>query len=757
MKQLFVMLLGLVWSLAASADPSPATASLSGHITDAIDGDSLAGVIVTIPELQLSTSTGPDGRYQFTSLPMRTVTVQVSYLGHQPQARQVDLSRETTVDFVLVEQSAQLGEVVVTAPTGKSLLRDAPAPITLVSADQLRATPATNVIDALSHEPGVAQVTTGGGISKPVIRGLGFNRLLVVNDGIRQEGNQWGDEHGVEIDAQSVSSAEIIKGPASLMYGSDALAGVIVFHGDPVMERGTMGAEVSTEYQSNTGLVDYSVNFRGNQGGFVWNGRWTDKWAHDYHNPADGYVVGSRFRERDASLLTGYNGGWGYSHLTLCLYHLTPGIAEGDRADRSLSYNRTLPFQQVHHYKVVSDNDFLIGRSTLHATVGYQQNRRQEYEESADETGLDLQLHTVNYDVRLQLPHQDGWKTTVGAGGMWQHNLNRGSEYLIPDYQLFDIGAFATSTLRLGSWSLAGGLRVDRRHLHAFGLDDLFDRFSRNFTSVSGSVGAVYNMSHQMQLRANLAKGFRAPGVSELSANGVHEGTQQYMVGNTDLDAEQSWQFDLGWSYTSRWVTSQLSLFANRISHYIYAARQEGQEREGVPVYQYTQGDARLLGGEAVVDIHPVDRLHWQNSFSYVNSVQLHQPHSSRYLPFTPAPRWNCDLRYTLVRDGRVVDHAYVSANMECDLRQNHYYAEGGTETATPGYALFGLQGGMDLKLQGRRVATLSLSATNLFNRAYQSHLSRLKYVGGINPDNGREGLFDMGRNITAKLIVYIL
>lgn len=189
MKNIFIMLLSFIWALSAYAAPIVGTAHLSGHITDAIDGDTLSGGVVTIPELQMSTTTDINGRYQFSSLPAHTVTVQVSYLGHQTQARKVNLATVTTADFVMKEQYAELGEVVVTAPTGKSLLRDSPSPISIISADQLTATSATNVIDALSHEPGVPQVTTGGGISKPVIRGLGFNRLLVVNDGVRQEGN----------------------------------------------------------------------------------------------------------------------------------------------------------------------------------------------------------------------------------------------------------------------------------------------------------------------------------------------------------------------------------------------------------------------------------------------------------------------------------------------------------------------------------------------------------------------------------------
>ena len=310
-----LLLLGALLCLTANAGDVPTlngpTSDLRGRVTDKIDNSPLVGVVVTIPELQIATTTDADGNYTLTSLPKRTVTLQVSYLGHQTILRKVDLTQTAKADFVMQESNAMLNEVVVTGLTGKAKLKDAPIPVSVVTADMLRNTASSNIIDALSHQPGIAQITTGSGISKPVIRGLGYNRLVVVNDGIRQEGNQWGDEHGIEVDDQSISSAEIIKGPASLMYGSDAMAGVIIFHGDPVMARNTHAASATTEYQSNNGLFSYSVGFRGNANGWLYQGRWSDKMAHDYHNAYDKYVVGTRFRQRAAELGTGYNGSWG--------------------------------------------------------------------------------------------------------------------------------------------------------------------------------------------------------------------------------------------------------------------------------------------------------------------------------------------------------------------------------------------------------------------------------------------------------------
>lgn len=752
MNRIIFLLLMVLLCSGAMAEHTEGNGVLSGKVTDNKSGEPLVGVSVYFPSLLTGTTTDIDGKYTISNLPLRKISIQVSYLGHKTVVADIDISKTSIFDFSLDESDAQISEVVVTGLTGSSLMKDLPTPISVVGNEKLRASASTNIIDALSTQPGISQITTGGGISKPVIRGLGFNRVVVVNDGVRQEGNQWGGEHGIEIDPQSISSVEILKGPASLMYGSDAMAGVLIFHDETLPMAGKVLADISSEYQTNNGLLDYSVNLKGNNNGLVWSGRWSDKMAHAYKNRSDQYVIGSQFRERAAQGLIGLNRQWGYSHLTLSYYHLTPGIIEGERG-YSHSYGKSLPFQQVAHYKAVSNNTFFIGNGTIDATLGYQQNRRQEFEESMDETGLDFMLHTVNYDVKYKLPVSESLKLAFGVGGMWQRSLNKGNEYLIPAYQLFDAGAFGTMTYNTGRFTLSGGLRFDNRHLHSFALEDRFCKFSRNFSGLTGSIGAVYSVSDRTNLRLNIARGFRAPNLSELASNGVHEGTVEYELGNNGLDPEYSWQGDIGLDYTSSMVSVQLSLFVNFIDNYIFSQKLDGVKTDGYDTYQYIQGDARLIGGEANIDFHPIDRLHFENTFSYVNSVQLHQPEESKYLPYTPAPRWTSDLRYDIIRDGGTFNNLYAALQMECDLRQDHFHAVNGTETATPSYTLFNATAGTDIRFHRRKVASLFLTCNNIFDRTYQSHLSRLKYLD-INPANGRRGIFNMGRNITVKLIV---
>ena len=682
-----------------------------------------------------------------------------------------------------------LNEVTVTGVTGDTKLKHATAPVSIVTPQVLRATASTNIIDAIAHQPGVSQLTTGGSISKPIIRGLGYNRVVVMSEGVRQEGQQWGDEHGVEVDGSSVGSVEILKGPASLMYGSDAMAGVVILHAQPTLPEGEMRANVTSEYQTNNGLFAYSLQMAGNQKGFAWDARFSDKMAHAYKNKYDGYVPGSQFRERAGRLMLGLNKSWGHSRLMWTAYHLTPSIIEGERDPETgelvhgegftdHGYSKSLPFQQVKHYKAVWDNSLNLSSGYLKAVIGYQQNRRQEYEESMDEYELYFKLHTLTYDVRYITNEWNGWKLSTGIGGMYQTSKNEGEEYLIPDYRLFDFGLYATATKTLGDrWTLNGGVRYDHRRLHGYELiedDELrFNDFTRHFNGLTGSIGVVCNVNDHFNVRMNLARGFRTPNMSELASNGVHEGSLRYEIGNQQLKAEYSLQADLGVDFTSRYVSAQLALFANRIDNYIFI-KGEGREIDDedmtYPVYAYTQGDARLLGFEAGVDFHPIHSVHFSNTFSYVDAQLLHATPDTKYLPFTPAPKWTTELKWelqhhshsTVAHDhGRHPNHRsllnnlYVAAGLDCYLKQTHIYSADDTETATPGYALLNLSAGTDIQIQGKKIAELYVTADNLLNKAYQNHLSRLKYTD-VNVVTGRRGVFNMGRNITFKVVIPI-
>jgi len=775
--------------------------SLSGKITDNKTGEPLPGVSVYLPDFKTGTISHADGTYRLENLPKTNVLVQVSLIGYKLQAENIDLSVTAKKDFLMEMAITELNEVVVTGLSNAGQRNNTPTPISIISMQQLEQNNSTNIIDAIAKQPGISQVTTGPGISKPVIRGLGYNRIITLHDGIRQEGQQWGDEHGIEIDEASVYKVEILKGPASLAFGSDALAGVINFLSAPTLPEGEISGKISAGYQTNNGLLNFSANIAGNKHGFIFDVRYSNKMAHAYQNKYDGYVLNSGFKEQSANAIIGLNRSWGYSHLHLSTYRIMPGIVEGERdsltgqfvkpdvvngeevlavAGQSdfYSYSQQIPYQDVNHYKAVLNNSFLVGKSTLKAIIGWQQNRRKEFGEvsAPEQYGLYFYLNTFNYEVKYILPVNKGLDFSFGINGMQQSSQNKGTEFLVPEYDLFDAGIFAIARKSYHKLELSGGLRYDIRKEHGKdlyldaagqpithpdeGAIHRFAAFDTKFSGVSGSIGATYRFSDQFFTKVNISRGFRSPNIGEMGSNGIHEGTLRYELGNPDLKAENSLQLDYSLGYNSEHVSADLDLFTNRIDNYIFLAKLQsvsGSDSlvDGNSVFKYTAGNATLAGGELTIDIHPhpLDWLHFENSFSLVNGVQKDQPDSSRFLPMIPAAKFTSDLKAASGSLGRHLKNSFVKIGVDYYFRQNHFYAAYGTETETPSYTLLNLSLGTDVHSNNKTLFTCIISAENLLDEAYQSHLSRLKYA----PQNfasGRKGVYNMGRNIGFKVII---
>jgi iron complex outermembrane receptor protein len=803
MRRLIIFLIVnfVLFVTTASGTPNSvlSNAHLSGKITDKVSGEPLPGVSIYFPNLQTGTVTQSDGTYLIDKLPPTKLLVQVSFMGYKMQSKLVDLGVVVNQDFALEESATEISEVVVTGQSGGIENNRTPSPIEVVPRTQLIQNSSTNIIDALSKVPGISQITTGAGISKPVIRGMGYNRVVVVNDGVRQEGQQWGDEHGIEIDANSVDRVEILKGPASLAYGSDAMAGVINMISAPTQPKGTIRGNISSNYQTNNGLVDNSVNLAGNKNGLIWDARYSNKIAHSYQNKYDGWVYNSGFRENAASTMLGIHRSWGFSHLNLSLYSLKPGIIEGERDSLTgkflktifgsngatnseiatssdfISYQPNAPFQTINHYKAFWNNNLYIGQSNLEATIGFQQNRRKEFVEP-DKYGLFFLLNTLNYDIKYTLPEINSWKFTAGINGMWQNSQNKGTEFLVPAYQLFDFGVFAIVSKKIGKLDVSGGIRFDKRaetskalYLNADGavvpaLDPnaskRFDAFNQTFTGISGSMGATYQISETIFTKLNISRGFRAPNIAELGSNGVHEGTQRYEIGNPNLKSETSLQLDYSIGVNTTHVSTELNLFANTVDHFIFSNKLNtpvNPDYGNLPVFKFTEGNAHFYGGEFQIDIHPhpLDWLHLENSFSYIKATLANQPADSHYLPFIPAPAWVSDVKVEFDKLNHFLANSYLKIGIDKTWAQNHFYAAYGTETATPGYTLLNLGLGSDFVFRQKTRFSVHISANNLTDVAYQGHLSRLKYTG-INYATGRTGIFNMGRNVSLKVLIPI-
>src|SRR6476661_10294815 len=548
-----------------------ASAALTGRVLDAATGEPIPGATILFADLRQGAAAGPDGSFSFSQLPRGRFTVQVRSLGYNTWTQAVDTGSGQPLEVKLTVAATEIGQVVVTGVSQATELRRSPVPTTVVDRTRLNQTASTNLIDALAHTPGLNQITTGAGISKPVVRGLSGNRVVTLNNGAKQEGQQWGDEHGVEIDEFSIDRAEVIKGPGSLLYGSDALAGVINFVAPDPVEQGRIVGQATASYQTNNQQQGYSLENAGNLGGFTWLLRGTRKLAGNYQNRYDGRVYNSGFGEWDGNGYVGLNKRWGYSHLNFSSFNQELGLTEGARdeatgrflkdvpsGDSTLSvpvtdedlrgYGLAVPRQQVNHLRLGVDNNFILGEKGARLTlqVNYQQNLRREFGNVLDpaETSLYFQLRTVDYALRYFLPELKGWHVTLGTSGLHQQNRNLGVEFLIPEYRLNEGGVFGLVRKTFGALDLSGGLRYDVRGIlpEALYLDaeerptspdtpsaeTKFTGFTSTFRSYSGSLGAAYNLSEQVTVKANLARGFRAPNIAELGSNGQHEGTIRY-------------------------------------------------------------------------------------------------------------------------------------------------------------------------------------------------------------------------------------
>jgi iron complex outermembrane recepter protein len=786
MKKLFLFAIGILSLLISQGQGKPRT-QLSGKVTDVKTGEPLAGANIILSDSRTGTTTDGAGNYMLRNIPLGHTIIEISFSGYKTLVEHLDLTGDDRHDFTLNPSIIINEGITVTAVAGATSIRKAPIAITKVNKAELLSTASTNIIDALTRQPGVSQLSTGPAISKPVIRGLGYNRLVVINDGVRQEGQQWGDEHGIEIDENSISRVEIVKGPASLIYGSDAMAGVINIITTMPAPNNTVKGNILSSYQTNNKQRSLFGSIGGNTNGFNWN-LWGDyKAAADYKNKYDGSVFNSKFNEHNFGGYAGYNGAWGFTHFIVSSFNQKLGIVEGERdTDGSFikplpggaegvptnsDFNSTspqIPYQGIQHLKFISDNSFKAGNGRVSLNLGWQRNQRKEFGNPDDpqEKELYFDLKTFNYSTAYHFDDRNGWNISVGVNGMAQNNRNKGVETLIPEYNLFDIGGFVYTQKTIGQSTVSGGVRYDNRSLNSKqfseGGDVKFEALKKDFANVSGSAGISYEATDNFLLKLNLARGFRAPSVPELASNGTHEGTNRYEYGNRNLKSETSWQADLGIELNSDHVLFTANAFYNSINNFIFYSKLAGVngsdslvdvDGDLVPAYQFSQRDANLYGGEVLVDIHPhpLDWLHWENSLSYVRGKFVTPLEGIKNVPFIPATKWLSELRGEFLKNGKSLKNLSVHFEAEHTFDQKKPFTAYDTETPTPGYTLLNASVSTDINSKNKTLFSLYILGNNLGDVAYQNHLSRLKYAA-VNAATGRQGVFNMGRNFMLKL-----
>lgn len=729
--------------------------SLEGNITQQNSNEPLPATVF-LPQLEKGTVANLEGHYVIDDIPSGTYTVIFSIIGYESISERITFSENQTIqkDLSLAETAIEMEEVIISTPFHQ-LQRDNVMKVARVATSELKQKGAVTLAEGIAQIPGVESVSTGAGIGKPVIRGLSANRVLTYAQGVRLENQQFGDEHALGVSGAGVESVEVIKGPASLLYGSDALGGVLYLNPERFTSSNTTEADGAVSYFSNSrgSNGQLGVKTSGKRLKFIARGSVASH--SDYQTGNDERVTNSRFNEKDLKLAGQYQGTKVKSTLRYNYNRANIGIPE-DLGVQTTSKTLVEPFQEIDNHILSSDNTLFFKSSSLNIKVGYLFNDRREFEDHEEEgseeeeheeeeegPALQLKLNTLNYNISYSLPQLGKFETIVGVQGMFQQNKNFGEEILIPDARTTDIGVMATTHLHLDQIDVQAGLRFDHRDIDSEaarvqGDTDFIPALQKDFQNITAALGGKYDFLSAMTLRLNLASGFRAPNLAELTSNGVHEGTNRYEIGNPNLKSEQNFQTDVSLEFRNEHVELFANGFYNRISDYIFISP-TGEVIGEETVFEYLQDDSYLYGGEFGVHLHPhpLDWLHVESTFQTVTGKQ----DNGDYLPLIPANSLTNTLRFQL-NENKIIKtpEVFVSLRNTFDKEKVSDF-----ETRTGGYAL--LSAGVNAGLHFKQMEiNLGITGTNLLNKDYIAHLSRLK----------QDDIGNTGRNVIFRLGIRI-
>lgn len=674
------------------------------------------------------------------------------------------------------DTTIKLSNITVTGQQRRNYQMRSSQSAVLVSREFLQQNFAGSLMQTLEGIPGVKAMAIGSGQSKPVIRGLGFNRLAVAVDGIKHEGQQWGDDHGLEIDQFAIDRAEVIKGPAALLYGSDAIGGVLSLYTNHIPTKSFSGS-VQLFGRTNNEQLGLSARIEGRNGRFFYRANATFIDYADYKVPTDSiqyysywiHLKNQRLRntagkEHDGSLTLGYAGYNFHTDLHVSDSYSKSGFfanAHGLEVRLSdIDYDRyrrdiDLPHQWVNHLKVISHSTWRTDATDVELSLAYQNNVREEASEPVSHgympkpsDSLERRFNKNTYTAVFMLRHELNAHTLQGGLNCeLQHNTRNGWEFIIPDFDANSVGAYIMDRITLDEGLiLNAGLRYDHAMTHIRSYFDWYQTpvdntptykqrsadLHRHFNSFTWSAGVNYSAG-QWLLKANIGKSFRVPIPKELGADGINYHIFRYEKGNTGLDPEESYQIDATVNWSNDYLEIQAEPYLNYFPNYIYLSP-TAQYVEGLQLYHYTQARVLRYGVEAELTWH-IDS-HWElnTQGEYLYARQKSGEKKGYTLPFSTP--WSVDIRgsYNFEYHGK----GFIGLDAHIVGRQNEIVPP---EKPTDGYWTLNLSAGKYFPLKG---ATLhvALHADNLLNHRYYDHTSYYRLIDVPEP----------GRNLSIKV-----
>jgi len=636
-----------------------------------------------------------------------------------------------------------LKEVVVSG-IRTSLVKETSFNIQSLPVAKIRQSGALNVSDALSKLPGISQLTTGPAISKPVIRGLYGNRVLAVLSGLKFDNQQWQDEHGLGLNDVGIDRIEVIRGPASLLYGSEAIGGILNIIEEAPNKPGEKNGDVNVGLFSNT----YGLSVDGGISSATEKKNWGIRVG--LNSNAD-YSDGDNNRIRN-SRFAGYylKGTYGFiknkwtssNHFMSSLDNF--GFITADNSNSFLYDGRWSRSMKGPHHTVFlnilsSQNKISLKKSSLDVNVGFQSNLRLE-DEGGNHISLNMLLSTFLWHIMWNKQLNANTELVLSNNSQFENNTNYGSRIIIPDANTTESGFSAFIKSKKKKLVFETGIGFSVRNIHTFETpgvntpDKAIAPFNKTLPSLNGSAGFAWNPANNWNLKTNIGTGFRSGNLAELSSDGLHEGTLRYEIGDPNLKIEQNINSEVSVNYSSRYFQFSVAAYLNHFLDYIYLAP-TGTQYLGFDVFRHKQFNANLYGSESMLAINfPFyERLRFETNFSTVTGNLS----DGTYLPFIPPPKWTQQLQLKCKQGKRLNNVSFLV------ITEEHFVQDHPAEFETPTSAYWLLNAGINGNWKTkRRTFIFSITGNNLLNRNYYDHLSRFKEYG----------IHNIGRNIIVHL-----
>ena len=721
---------------------SNAQNKITGKITDQ-DNLPLIGASIFVHDMNKGTVSNSNGTYALSSLPNGKIKIQFSTLGYTNRIETVELNGESLELNISLRQIAIEMEEIVVSGGYNSTQHENVVKIEILKLDPLKITNTPNFTEILTKVPGVDMISKGSGVSKPVIRGLSMNDILVLNNGVRFENYQYSSHHPLGIDEFGIDNVEIIKGPASLLYGSDAIGGVINFIKEKPAPIGSIIGDYNLHLYSNTLGMTNNLGIKGASGKFFGGLRVGQKTNSDFLQGGGAFVPNSRFNEMSMKATAGFTDKVGTFKLFYDFNNQKLGLVEDEAIEAITKRGREnkIWYQEMNTHLFSSQNKLYLGPFKLDINSAYQNTELVHFGD-VGVYELQMELATLTYDVKLHLLSEENSEYIIGFQGYNQTNtnLNNRETKLLPDATTNNYSVFGLLQYTFfKKLKLQTGIRYDNKSIYTRAIGSATDSMTyrapldKSFGSFSGSIGATYHLSDKLLFRTNFAAAYRTPNLAELTSNGQHE--LRYEIGDQNLVPENAYETDLSLHYHVDNITFDIAGYYNIVNNYIYISPTGDTTALGIDIFRYKQSNSTLFGGEAGLHVHPksLKWLHFETTYSSVVGKQQ----NGDYLPFVPAHKLRFEVRIEK-EQLLLFKKAYVSINSLTAFDQNNAAPD---ETTTAGYTLIDLSIGGNIQIKDQFIS-LSISANNLFDKKYIDHLSTLKEVNLYNP----------GRNISFNL-----